>query len=101
MARAGDALVFAWTGSRVLTASMPLPSKIALQRPSVGAAIARYDRAFRSKDVATVRNLLADDVLLYEHSVRNKGLADVFDNHLKPEIMGFEDIKADVLTQRS
>jgi hypothetical protein len=71
MARAGDALVFAWTGSRVLTASMPLPSKIALQRPSVGAAIARYDRAFRSKDVATVRNLLADDLLLYEHSVRN------------------------------
>jgi len=25
MARAGDALVFAWTGSRVLTATMPLP----------------------------------------------------------------------------
>ncbi|HEV2665498.1 MAG TPA: hypothetical protein VG324_11335 [Blastocatellia bacterium] len=58
MARAGDALVFAWTGSRVLTALMPLPGKIASQRPGVGAALPRDDRAFRGKHVATIKNLL-------------------------------------------
>jgi len=91
MARVGETLVFAWTGPRVLTATMPLPS----QNSGVDAALAKYDQAFRGKDVATIRNLLADDVLLYEHSVRNVGLADVFDNHLKPEISEFEDMKAE------
>jgi hypothetical protein len=33
MARAGDTLVFAWTGQRVLTAAMPLPSMTASQKP--------------------------------------------------------------------
>jgi len=33
MARSGDSLVFAWTGSRVLTATMPLPSRTGSQRP--------------------------------------------------------------------
>lgn len=61
----------------------------------VKAAVEKYNLAFRSKDVATIRNLLADDVLLYEHSVRNVGLADVFENHLKPEIIEFEDLKAE------
>jgi len=95
MARAGDTLVFAWTGSRVVTAAMPLPSQIGLSKPGVEAALAKYDQAFRGKDVGVIRNLLAEDVLLYEHSVRNAGLADVFDNHLKPEISGFEDMKAE------
>lgn len=57
------------------------------------AAVEQYDRALQTKDVATVRNLLASDVLLYEHSVRNDGLQDVFENHLKPEIAEFEDMK--------
>lgn len=57
------------------------------------AAIEKYDRAVQAKDVETVRGLLAPDVLLYEHSVRNDGLQDVFENHLKPEITEFEDMK--------
>jgi ketosteroid isomerase-like protein len=61
----------------------------------VKAAVEKYNQAFRSKDVATIKKLLADDVLLYEHSVRNVGLADVFENHLKPEITEFEDVKAE------
>jgi len=95
MARAGSEVVFVWTGPRVLTAAMPLPGQSDARNSGVDAALARYDQAFRGKDVATIRNLLADDVLLYEHSVRNDGLADVFDNHLKPEISGFEDMKAE------
>jgi len=57
------------------------------------AAIEKYDRAVATKDVATVRTLLAPDVLLYEHSVRNDGIDDVFENHLKPEIVEFEEMK--------
>lgn len=59
------------------------------------AAIEKYEQAFRSKDVETVKGLLAPDVLLYEHSVRNDGLQDVFENHLKPEIMEFQDLQLD------
>ena len=57
------------------------------------AAIEKYEQAFRSKDVETVKGLLAPDVLLYEHSVRNDGLQDVFENHLKPEILEFQDLQ--------
>lgn len=56
-------------------------------------AIEKYDRAVAGKDVETVKALLAPDVLLYEHSVRNAGLDDVFENHLKPEIVEFEEFK--------
>lgn len=56
-------------------------------------AIEKYDRAVQTKDVETVKTLLAPDVLLYEHSVRNDGLQDVFENHLKPEITEFENMK--------
>ena len=58
-------------------------------------AIEKYDRAVAAKDVATVKSLLAPDVLLYEHSVRNDGLQDVFENHLKPEILEFQDLELD------
>lgn len=57
------------------------------------AVLERYDRAFQSKDVETVKSLLATDVLLYEHSVKNDGLQDVFENHLKPEIL--EDLQVE------
>ena len=56
------------------------------------AAMEKYDKAFRTKDTETIKGLLAPDVLLYEHSVRNDGLQDVFENHLKPEIVEFEDM---------
>jgi ketosteroid isomerase-like protein len=69
---------------------MPVP------REGVKEALARYDTAFRTKDVATVHSLLSEDVLLYEHSVRNDGKEDVFKNHLEPEILEFEDMKLEL-----
>ncbi len=65
---------------------------VAAQDASFKAALEKYDLAFRTKDTETIKRLLAHDVLLYEHSVRNDGLEDVFENHLKPEIVGFEDL---------
>lgn len=63
------------------------------QDASLREALDRYDKAFGSQEIETVKSLLAPDVLLYEHSVRNDGLQDVFENHLKPEILAFEDLK--------
>ena len=59
------------------------------------AALDRYNRAFVAKDTATIHGLLADDVILYEHSVRNAGAEDVWTNHLGPEIMELEGLRLD------
>jgi len=58
------------------------------------AAIRAYDRAFRSKDLDALHAMLADDVVLYEHSVQNVGKADVWDHHLRPELEAFQDMTA-------
>jgi len=74
----------------VYTALTPVPQE------GVKEALARYDTAFRTKDVGTIHSLLSEDVLLYEHSVRNDGREDVFKNHLEPEILEFEDMKLEL-----
>lgn len=56
------------------------------------AAIEAYDQAFRSKDLDALHAMLADDVVLYEHSVQNIGKADVWDHHLRPELEAFQDM---------
>ena len=65
------------------------------QDASLKVAIEKYDQAVRGRDVEAVKSLLAPDVLLYEHSVRNDGLQDVFENHLKPEILESKDLQLD------
>lgn len=57
------------------------------------AALERYNQAFIGKDAATVRGLLANDVVLYEHSVRNVGVEDVWTNHLGPELQELEGLR--------
>jgi ketosteroid isomerase-like protein len=54
---------------------------------AVRKAVAAYDQAVAKKDVHTVRAMLAPEMLLYEHSVRNDGAKDAFENHLKSEIL--------------
>lgn len=61
----------------------------------VRAAVQRYNAAFVGKDLPALKALLADDIVLYEHSVRNIGLADVWDHHLRPEVEAFQDTKAE------
>lgn len=78
----------------VYTALTPVPQE------EVKEALARYDTAVRTKDVATIHSLLSEDVLLYEHSVRNDGREDVFKNHLEPEILEFEDMKLELTDVR-
>lgn len=60
----------------------------------VRAAVERYNAAFTTKDLTALKALLADDIVLYEHSVRNIGLADVWDNHLRPEVEAFQNTTA-------
>ncbi len=47
-----------------------------------------------SKNLVALKAMLADDVVLYEHSVRNVGLQDVWDNHLRPEVEEFDNATA-------
>lgn len=65
------------------------------EETAVRAAVEAYNRAFTSKDLTTLKALLTSDIVLYEHSVRNVGLDDVWDNHLRPEVTEFENATAD------
>jgi len=70
-----------------LTIALPLLTFAKGEEDSVRKALDAYDQAVAKKDVDTVRMLLAPEMLLYEHSVRNDGAKDAFENHLKPEIL--------------
>lgn len=59
----------------------------------VRAAVERYNAAFLNKDLPALKALLAPDVILYEHSVKNIGLNDVWENHLRPEVEAFQNTK--------
>ena len=70
-----------------LTIALPLLTFAKGEEDSVRKALDAYDQAVAKKDVDTVRMLLAPEMLLYEHTVRNDGAKDAFENHLKPEIL--------------
>lgn len=74
---------------------MAHPGSLSAQQAEaeVRAAVERYNQAFLGKDLPALRALLAPDVILYEHSVKNIGLDDVWEHHLKPEVEAFEDPK--------
>jgi|SRR5579885_369858 len=71
----------------LLMAVLPLVAPASSEEDSVRKALRAYDEAVAKKDVETVRTFLAPELLLYEHSVRNDGANDAFENHLKPEIL--------------
>jgi uncharacterized protein (TIGR02246 family) len=71
----------------LLTASS-LPAQSSEQE--VRAAVDRYNQAMLAKDLPRLKAMLAPDIVLYEHSVQNIGVEDVWENHLKPEVAGFE-----------
>ncbi len=69
----------------------------AAQAPDAGvrAAVEQYNRAMVTKDLPALKSLLAPDIVLFEHSVRNIGLDDVWEHHLKPEVSAFENMRAE------
>ena len=81
----------------VLSALTALVSVLPAQAPEqqVRDAVESYNRAFVTKDLAALKALLAPDIVLYEHSVKNIGLDDVWDHHLRPEVEAFQDTKAE------
>ena len=80
-----------------LLAGAPGSTTLRAQSPEqqVRAAVESYNRAFVQKDLPALKALLAPDIVLYEHSVKNIGLDDVWDNHLKPEVSAFEGTMAE------
>lgn len=81
----------------VLSALTALVSVLPAQAPEqqVRDAVESYNRAFVTKDLTALKALLAPDIVLYEHSVKNIGLDDVWDHHLRPEVEAFQDTKAE------
>ena len=73
------------------------PGAVAAQTPDaeVRAAVAEYNRAMVAKDLPALKALLAPEIVLYEHSVRNIGLDDVWEHHLRPEVSAFENMRAE------
>lgn len=70
------------------------------QEAALRAAVEQYNRAFLGKDLTALKALLAPDVVLYEHSVRNIGLDDVWEHHLKPEVEAFQDMRGEFTDMR-
>lgn len=71
------------------------PASAQSPEAAVRAAVERYNAAFTGRDLSALKALLADDIVLYEHSVRNIGLDDVWDHHLRPEVEAFQNTKAE------
>lgn len=86
-------LVVPWLAS-------PLSAQQTSSEAEVRAAVERYNQAFVGKDLTTLKSLLAPDIILYEHSVRNIGLDDVWEHHLAPEVQAFENAKAEFTDMR-
>lgn len=73
---------------------VPIQAQEAVES-EVRAAVARYNDALIGKDLPSLKALLAPDIVLYEHSVQNVGLDDVWDHHLRPEVEAFEGTTAE------
>ena len=89
--------------SAILVAGLALAPRAAAAQGAeaeVNAAVLRYNAAFVEKDLPALKALLAPDIVLYEHSVRNIGIDDVWDHHLKPEVEAFQQTKAAFTDQR-
>lgn len=71
------------------------PASAQTAESEVRAAVASYNRAFAAKDLPALKALLAPDVVLYEHSVQNIGVDDVWEHHLGPEVAAFEATQAE------
>lgn len=61
----------------------------------VRASVDAYNTAMTKKDLPALKALLDSNIVLYEHSVRNIGLDDVWEHHLRPEVAGFENTRAE------
>ena len=82
-------------GFVAMAGSPPIDAQTHPDEAGVRVAVEAYNRAFTTKDLATLKALLTPDIVLYEHSVRNVGLDDVWENHLRPEVSEFENSAAE------
>jgi len=85
------------TSSLIAVLSLAFATQATAQTPeaSVRAAVDAYNRAFTQRDLPALKALLSPDIVLYEHSVQNIGLDDVWEHHLRPEVEAFRDMKAE------
>lgn len=61
---------------------------------SINIALEAYDRAFQSRNLTALKQLMADDVVMFEQGAKNLGRDDVLNNHLGPELLSFQELSA-------
>lgn len=79
-----------------LTSTPPAATGTLAQGTDPAGAIAQwlaaYDQAFNAKDLAKLATFYHPDVTIYEGGGINKGWVDYRDNHIGPELKGFENL---------
>jgi len=88
------AVIWAGMSLGTLIWTVPVEAQGAAEA-EVRAVVASYNKALVEKDLPALKALLAQDIVLYEHSVRNIGIEDVWQNHLRPEVEAFEGTTAE------
>lgn len=63
-------------------------------------ALEAYDKAFQSRDLVALKQILADDVVMFEQGAQNLGREDVLNKHLGPELQSFQGLSATYYEQR-
>ena len=63
-------------------------------------ALEAYDKAFQSRDLIALKQILADDVVMFEQGAQNLGREDVLNKHLGPELQSFQELSAKYSEQR-
>jgi len=57
-------------------------------------ALEAYDKAFQSRDLIALKQILADDIVMFEQGAQNLGREDVLNKHLGPELQSFQALSA-------
>ena len=81
-------------GTRTAAASATPAAGGAEPSGTVTKALERYDRAFQSRDMDALKQIMANDVVMLEQGTQNIGRDDVLNNHLGPELRAFRELTA-------
>ena len=60
----------------------------------IHAALKKYDTAFQARDLTVMKQMFAEDIVLYEQGAQNSGRDDVMNRHLGPELQSFQELSA-------
>ena len=93
-------LVLICTAFAIAAESQPLPkdpssaTSVSDSASDIHAALKKYDMAFQTRDLTVMKQMFAEDIVLYEQGTHNSGRDDVMNRHLGPELLSFQELSA-------